>query len=154
MQATSLPSMLRCSLKTCFLVCATMQVMFMLTFGPGLFDNAVQKHYISDDPEVNETMANITTASSTTHPSPPSTPPTRPGDVKQEATLFIQWYDTMCKAARKNTSEGLCPCIPPELSKCRFVFRRTRHEWLHMGQYGPGLIVSPYCLFTLSPETR
>ncbi|KAI0233041.1 Beta-1,4-galactosyltransferase 2 [Lamellibrachia satsuma] len=128
MQSTSPPSMLRCSLKTCFLVCATMQVMFMLTFGPGLFDNALQKHYISDDTEANETMANITNASSTTHPPPLPTPPTRPGDVKQKATLFIQWYDTMCKAARKNTSEGLCPCIPPEL-KGRLHIETSAPSW-------------------------
>jgi len=116
----------RCSLKTCFMICASMQLAFMFTFGPTLFDNNGQEHYISDTPGANDTpLTNTTTAPARTTTLPPRSAPTIPvfsADAKKEASQFIQWYEKTCKEKRGQRANGLqlCPCVPPGLSEYRF----------------------------------
>ena len=117
----------RCSLKTCFMICASMQLAFMFTFGPTLFDNNMQEHYITDTPGGNDTqLTNTTTTPPRTTTGPPRPAPTMPvfsGVERKEASEFMQWYEKTCKAKRGQTAKGLqlCPCVPPGLSEYRFL---------------------------------
>ena len=128
-------SMPPCSLRGCFIVCVSVQLWFMVNFGPRLFGN--------NDPELYVTLAPLTYGESTsiadsaTSHSAASSPLTSAhspqptvsiSPVEREINSFMQHYEKKCIDKRKRSTDeyNLCPCVPPGLSEYHFV-SRVRH---------------------------
>ena len=130
MMRLSMPS---CSLRGCFIVCVTVQLWFMVNFGPRLFGNDEPQLYVTLAPLTyrettsiadSATSQNNTTlslaSSTTTHPPQPTV---SISPVEKEINSFMHQYEKKCIDKRKRSSDeyNLCPCVPPGLSEYHLV---------------------------------
>ena len=111
------------SVKWCFYVMVSMQLWFLLTFGPRFYGERLHQFNIRLNDNESTSGIQRHTTSSPSYTTTNTSQTTRPMiDIDRAASLFIHEYETKCIEKRNATSGEfkLCPCLPPELSEYNF----------------------------------